>query len=599
MPDAMAASKAASGLGDEIELEPAVPSGWSRAGDARARRDAHGAVEPARRRRGGRRLGVGGASGAAHARSPPLGRAGIAPATGRSAAPTIFEPAAERPSSTPPANAALRIHLEHSVLDDLDGYRDSEFSVGRGTPGVPDDPLLSRQHASSGSTLRSGAASVLWMGRRAGLLLPAAGGGGEVLRDGAQRPLQHGDCVVLLADAGRLPLIVHIGRGAGWPPPPPTTAQWAEICSLAHEHAEAAARREIVHESEQLQGMVEARAAAAGEVARRARRHSAAPASRRTGLVQHKPFLITAADEPAPVPRGARGVVGTASAARRGGRRGRAAAAAGGRRRRRRGGRGGCGGGGVAAGGRRGGEGGAVRGRVVAEAVDGVGGPERGARPEGEEGGGGRRVEEPPRVPRGTRARRGTATLHAGHAVRGPEQRGQSGEVDVPTRSPSGSAGIEVNKRHIVTAVHPGGAAADEGTLRVGDRLTSVNGERLEAGGRTLRQTPRGALHCGWRAGDAGGRPPNRSCRSRRRDARGGRRPPPPKADAGIALRRPNWDRRHPSSSGVPRADAVGGGRCSTSLARGTAGRSRCATGSATTGASEAGGSLGRRTFRI
>ena len=45
-----------------------------------------------------------------------------------------------------------------------------------------------------------------------------------------------------------------------------------------------------------------------------------------------------------------------------------------------------------------------------------------------------------------------------------------------------------MNKRHIVTAVHPGGAAADEGTLRVGDRLTSVNGERLEAGGRTLRQ---------------------------------------------------------------------------------------------------------------
>ena len=72
---------------------------------------------------------------------------------------------------------------------------------------------------------------------------------------------------------------------------------------LAHEHAEAAARREIVHESEQLQRMVEARAAAAGEVARRARRHLAAPAYVEPALVQHKPFLITAADEPAPVPR--------------------------------------------------------------------------------------------------------------------------------------------------------------------------------------------------------------------------------------------------------------------------------------------------------
>ena len=36
------------------------------------------------------------------------------------------------------------------------------------------------------------------------------------------------------------------------------------------------------------------------------------------------------------------------------------------------------------------------------------------------------------------------------------------------------------------------------------------------------------------------------------------RRPPPPKADAGIALRRPNWDRRHTSSSGYRGADAVG-----------------------------------------
>ena len=142
-----------------------------------------------------------------------------------------------------------------------------------------------------------------------------------------------------------------------------------------------------------------------------------------------------------------------------------------------------------------------------------------------------------------------TATLHAGHAVRGPEQRGQSGEVDVPDPLAFWfGLGIEVNKRHIVTAVHPGGAAADEGTLRVGDRLTSVNGERLEAGGRTLRQLLAALFIVdGEPVTLVGVRPIESHVDAMLEEAR---RPPPPKADAGIALRRPNWDRRHPSSSG-------------------------------------------------
>ena len=471
-------------------------------------------------------------------------------ATGRSAAPTIFGRRRGTPSSAPPGQYRLRIHLEHSVLDDLDGYRDSEFSVGRGTPGVPDDPLLSRQHALFGLDARSGAASVLWMGRRAGLLLPAAGGGGEVLRDGAQRPLQHGDCVVLLADAGRLPLIVHIGRGAGWPPPPPTAAQWAEICSLAHEHAEAAARREIVHESEQLQRMVEARAAAAGEVARRARRHSAAPAYVEPALVQHKPFLITAADEPAPVPAAPAASLGRhplldeevdedapppLPAA---------------------------GGGGGAA---------AVEAAAAVESQPEAGAAAKAARyvaaswPKLSTAWEGlseaRDLKEKKAVAAAAWKNRReyragpahdvhlTATLHAGHAVRGPEQRGQSGEVDVPDPLAFWfGLGIEVNKRHIVTAVHPGGAAADEGTLRVGDRLTSVNGERLEAGGRTLRQLLAALFIVdGEPVTLVGVRPIESHVDAMLEEAR---RPPPPKADAGIALRRPNWDRRHPSSSG-------------------------------------------------
>ena len=142
-----------------------------------------------------------------------------------------------------------------------------------------------------------------------------------------------------------------------------------------------------------------------------------------------------------------------------------------------------------------------------------------------------------------------TATLHAGHAVRGPEQRDQSGEVDVPDPLAFWfGLGIEVNKRHIVTAVHPGGAAADEGTLRVGDRLTSVNGERLEAGGRTLRQLLAALFIVdGEPVTLVGVRPIESHVDAMLEEAR---RPPPPKADAGIALRRPNWDRRHPSSSG-------------------------------------------------
>ena len=115
----------------------------------------------------------------------------------------------------------------------------------------------------------------------------------------------------------RRPAAAHSHRPrAGWPPPP--TAGSGRRDALAHEHAEAAARREIVHESEQLQRMVEG-AAAAGEVARRARRHLAAPAHVELALFSTSP-PSSPPPTSQPVLRGARGVVGTASAARRGGR---------------------------------------------------------------------------------------------------------------------------------------------------------------------------------------------------------------------------------------------------------------------------------------
>ena len=146
MPEAMAASSVASVTREE-------PAEGGRAGDRAANsRRPWKTVEPARGRRG---AAASGAPGAAHDRSPPLGRAGIARSDRALGSAHHLRWATRNTILCTTRPIRPRIHLEHSVLDDLDGYRDSEFSVGRGTPGVPDDPLLSRRHALFGLDARS------------------------------------------------------------------------------------------------------------------------------------------------------------------------------------------------------------------------------------------------------------------------------------------------------------------------------------------------------------------------------------------------------------------------------------------------------------
>ena len=150
----------------------------------------------------------------------------------------------------------MRVHLPLGTFS-----VGSQLLIGRGHEGLPDDILLSRQHALFAYDTKTSAATVTWMGRRAGRLSTQSGHT-EELSLGAQRALRHGDRLALIADTGRFLVLVHTnggcdGRAAA---SRPNQSEWLRLEALSRSEASAAAREEARAQKLVAQVLVDARA---------------------------------------------------------------------------------------------------------------------------------------------------------------------------------------------------------------------------------------------------------------------------------------------------------------------------------------------------
>lgn len=130
-----------------------------------------------------------------------------------------------------------------------------QLVVGRGRHCLPDDALLSRQHALLAFDARLGTGSVVWLARRPGRLRNACGT--RLLHAGMQCELQHNDLLALLADSGRHMLLVQKGCALH-----PDAQDWASLERAARADAASSACAEAREQTRVYQDLVDARGGA-------------------------------------------------------------------------------------------------------------------------------------------------------------------------------------------------------------------------------------------------------------------------------------------------------------------------------------------------